>query len=123
MAELKFQIGEAQIQNAIAVAIAESFSPERNAQVVRDVVRAHLNHKENSYDKETILSKTVGKIIREIAINEIQKIIQEQEPNIRNITRKTLGEQFTDSLLTQLKSQLSRKIISDISISATIEEE
>lgn len=123
MAELKFDIGEAQIQNAIAVAIAESFTPEKNAQLVRDVVRAHLNHKENSYDKETMLSKVVGNMIRELALDETRKVISEQEKEIRRIIRGYLGEPFTNSIFEQLKISLSNKVVSNISINATLDEE
>ncbi len=121
MAELKFEIGEAQIQNAIAVAIAGSFSPERNAEVVRDIVRAHLSHRESTYDKETLLSKSVGNMIREIAIDEVKKLIAEKEDKIRSIVRQTLGESFTDSIFTQLQLALSHKIVSNISINADLE--
>lgn len=120
MAEIKFDISEVQIQNAIAVAIAESFSPDRNAQIVRDIVRAHLSYKENSYDKETILSKVVGTMIRTIAVDEVQKIIKEKEMEIRSIVRRTLGESFTDSVFIQLQASLSHKVISQIQITANL---
>lgn len=122
MAELKFEIGEAQIQNAIAVAITQAFSPEKNAQVVRDVVRAHLNHKENSYDKETLLSKSVGKLIRDIALDEVKKLIAEQDSSIRAIVRGCLGESFTESILDQLKISLSNKVVASIHVTASLEE-
>ena len=123
MAELKFEIGEAQIQNAIALAITESFSPEKNAQVVRDVVRAHLNYKENSYDKETILSKAVGRMIRDIALDEVKNLITKEESKIREIVCTALGESFTDSVLNQLKSALANKVVSNISIVANLNDD
>jgi len=123
MAELKFEIGEAQIQNAIALAIAESFSPERNAQVVRDVVRAHLNYKESSYDKETMLNKAVGKMIRDIALDEVKNLIAKEEPKIREIVRVALGESFTDSIIAQLQTSIANKVVSSISITAYVNEQ
>ena len=121
MPELKFDIGEAQIQNAIAVAIAESFSPEKNAQVVRDIVRAHLNHKESSYDKETLLSKSVGKMVREIALDEVNKMIAKEETKLREIVRSALGESFTDSIIEQLNNSIAHKVVSSIQITAYVE--
>jgi hypothetical protein len=123
MAELKFDIGEAQIQNAIALAITESFSPEKNAQVVRDVVRAHLNYKETSYDKETILSKAVGRMIRDIALDEVKNLISKEEPKIREIVRVALGESFTDSIIAQLQTSIANKVVSSISITAYVNEQ
>ena len=120
MAVLEIGIGAAEIQNAIAVAIAEAFSPERNAQIIRDVVRAHLSAKEGLYDKETILGKTVGNMIRGIAVDEVQKLISSQEDKIRLIVRDTLGPSFTDSIFDQLKLSLSRKVVAEIEIKATL---
>ena len=123
MAEIKFDIGEAQIQNAIAVAIAESFTPERNAQLVRDIVRAHLSYKENDYDKETLLNKVVGRLIRGIATSELEQMIKSQENNIREIVRDTLGEPFTTSVFNNLKAALAHKVVSNIQIRVDLDNE
>lgn len=116
MAQIKLDIGEAQIQNTIAIAIAESFSPEHNAQLIRDIVRAHLSIKEGTYDKETLLSKSVGKIIREIALDEVGKLLNEQDEAVRKIVRETLGKPFVESVLSQLKTSISNKVIANVRI-------
>jgi len=120
---LTFDIPEGQIRDAIAVAIAESFSPERREAIIRDVVRAHLQIREGTYDKETLLSKQVGAQIRQIAQDEVKIIISSLEPAIRERVRKTLGEGFSDSVLCQLENALSCKVVDGISVSVSLSKE
>ena len=122
MSEIKLEIGEGQIQNAIAVALAESFSPENKASIIRDVVRAHLNHKENNYDKETILSKVVGKHIRDVAMVQVEECLDEMKPDIQKIVKSSLGKQFSESVFTQLRQALSRVVVGGIKFNVNLEE-
>jgi len=122
MSEIKLEIGEGQIQNAIAVALAESFSPENKASIIRDVVRAHLNHKENTYDKETILSKVVGKHVRDVAMVQVKERLDEMKPDIQKIVKDSLGKQFSESVFMQLRQALSRVVVSGISLNVNLEE-
>ena len=91
MPDFKFEIGEAQIQNAIAVGIAESFSGEKKEAIIRDIVRAHLSVKESSYDKETLLSKVVGQGIRKIASEALAAKVEEARPAIERTVLEVLG--------------------------------
>ena len=123
MPDIKLEIGQEQIRNAIAVAIAESFSPERQAALIRDVVRAHLQTKLHDYDRDTILSKVVGDKIREIAVAEVQAMMDAHRDQLAAVVRNALGSQFIDSVLTQLAQSLRNVIVSNIVLHVDVERE
>lgn len=118
---LDVSIPEALIKNAIAVAIAETFSPEKKDALIRDVVRAHLQYKENSYDKETILSKKVGEFIRRIALEEVGNVLDTMRPDVERIVQETLGPQFKDSVFANLKRGLQSVIVRNISVEVVLD--
>ncbi len=117
-ASIDLNITEGMIANAMAVAIAEAFSPEKKDQVLRDVVRAHLAFKQNSYDRETMLSKAVGDQIRLQATEAVKAKVAEMAPEIRRVVDKALGPKFSESVLTQLEASVSRLAVSNITIDA-----
>ena len=117
---LKLEITEGQIQNAIAVALADSFSPEKKDALIRDIVRAHMNFKENSYDKETLLSKIVGTIVRDIAKKTLESELENMNPEIEQIVREILGDRFKINILDSLKYQLNRIVLDNLKISVSL---
>jgi hypothetical protein len=117
-AKIDLNITEGMIQNAIAVAIADAFSPEKKDQVLRDIVRAHLSHKQNSYDRDTMLSKTIGDQIRTMATEAVKHKIAGMADDIRATVDKALGPQFSESVLSQLELSLARVMVSGIVIRA-----
>jgi len=123
MPDLKIEVSEAQVQNAIAVAIAESFTAERRDSLLRDVVRAHLSQRVDTYSKDTLLSKSVGDAIRAIAKESILARIDELKPQIYRIVQETLGAKFEVSVMMQLRDALTNKIVTRLSIAADISEQ
>ncbi len=123
MPDFKFEIGEAQIQNAIAIGIAESFSPEKKDVIIRDIVRAHLSVKENSYSKQTLLSRIVGEQIRRMAEEVLSQEIEKSRPAIENTVREALGPGFQDSICNQLKAGLVNRKVRNISVNVEMEED
>lgn len=117
-AKIDLNISEGMIANAISIAIAESFSPEKKDQVIRDIVRAHLSYKQNSYDRDTMLSKALGDAIRQQASEAVKQRISELAPDIRRVVDKALGPKFTDGILAQLESAVQRLAIANIVIDA-----
>ena len=123
MADLKLDIGEGQIQNAIAVAIAESFTGEKRDALLRDIIRAHISYKQNSYDKETLLSKTIGNMVREIAQEAIKKQVDKARPAIEKMVIEHLGPGFEQSICTQLRDGLAYRKVQGISVSVRVSED
>ena len=123
MSDLKLEIGEAQIQNAIAVALAESFSGEKRDALLRDIIRAHLSSKANSYDKETLLSKTVGDMVRKYAQEAVLAEVEKAKPQIEAMVQSVLGPGFADDVCRQLEYGLSRKKVEGIAVSVTMRED
>lgn len=123
MADLKIDIGEAQITNAIAVGIAESFSADKRDALLRDIVRAHLQYKRNSYDKETLLSGVIGEHVRAIATEKTVELIKGMSLEIGAVVERTLGPRFKESILTQLENSLAHRVISGVSVRFNIDEE
>lgn len=117
-AKIDLNITEGMIANAMAVAIAEAFSPEKKDQVIRDVVRAHLSYKANSYDRDTLLSKVVGEQIRAQAMEAVKAKVADLAPDIRRIVDKALGPRFSDSVLAQLEASVARLAVANITIDA-----
>ena len=117
-ASIDLNISEGMIANAMAVAIAEAFSPEKKDQVIRDVVRAHLSYKANSYDRDTLLSKAVGDQIRAQATLAVKAKVAEMAPDIRRIVDDALGPKFSESVLQQLEASVARLAVANITIDA-----
>lgn len=120
---ISIDISEAEIRNAIAVALAESFSGEKKDALIRDVVRAHLQYKENSYDKETILGKRVGGLIRTIALEEVDKVIHSMRPDVECIVSELLGPSFKESVFENLRRALKNVVVKGITIDVNLERE
>jgi len=120
MPDLKLDIGEGQIQNAIAVAIAESFTGDRRDALLRDVIRAHMNQKESHYDKETLLSKRVGQLVRDMAQVAIVAEVEKARPTIERIVREALGPGFEEVVATQLRDGLARRKVEGVTVSIRV---
>jgi hypothetical protein len=123
MPDLKLDIGEGQIANAIAVALAESFSGEKRDALLRDIIRAHMSAKENNYSKETLLNQTVGNKIRTMAREAMEAQIETLRPRIAEIVRQQMGPEFEATVCAQLMAGLSRRKIEGITVSVTMAED
>ena len=120
---VSIDITEAELKNAIAVALAESFSGERRDALLRDIVRAHLTHKESQYDKQTMLAKHVGQAIRKMASEALMERLESMKPDVYQIVGEMLGEPFRESVYEHLRNALRHVIVSGISVSATLSDD
>jgi len=116
MSEIKLEIGEGQIKNAIAIALSESFTQDKKDALIRDIIRGHLNVKTDSWSRETLLSKCVGDLIRKIAEKEMSKVIENMRPQIQVAIKKYLGKGFSDSLCKQIEEAVQRIVVQNICI-------
>lgn len=120
--ELKLNLTEGVIQNAIAVALAEAFSEERRTEIIRDVVRAHLNHKERSYDKETFLSKIVGKQIREMSLECVKDQLDLFRPDLEKLISKYFQTNRLQ-ILAQLEAALQKATVANLRVNVYFSED
>lgn len=119
--QLKLQIGEAEIQNAIAVALAEALSPERKDAMIRDIVRAHLTVKDGIYGRETVLGKTIGNLLRIEAEKQVREIFEDKvAPRVRGIVLDALGPAWVDAICTQLKTAIAKRMVTGITVDVTV---
>ncbi len=110
------------IKDAIAVAIAEAFAPEKRDQIVRDIVRAHLEVKADGYSRETLLAKRVGDTIRTVAGEEVDRVIKEElAAKIRAATAEILGPQWQDSCVDSFRSALRTLTLNQLRVIAVPE--
>jgi len=116
-AKLELEIPEGQINNAIAVALAESFGGEKRDALIRDIIRAHLAHKENSYDKETLLSKRVGQLIRNMTQESFEAEVEKWRPEVDAVVREHLGSQFKTNVFEALRNALTGVVIRNLVLS------
>lgn len=117
-AKIDLNITEGMIANAIAVAISDAFTPEKRDAMIRDVIRAHLSVKQNSWDKDTLLSKAVGDQIRKMTDESVRERVAQMGDEVRALVTKTLGPQFQESVLTQLQAALGRMATSNLTLTA-----
>lgn len=120
-AAFKLEITEGQIQNAVAIALAESFGPEKRDAMFRDVIRAHLSVKENSYDKETLLTKRVGAMIRTAADEAVRARLDELKPEIMKIVSDSMGARFAESIYAQVRQAVASVTVSSIRVTAELD--
>ena len=122
--ELKVEISEGDLKNAIAVCIAESFGPDKRDALLRDVIRAHIDVRKNTYDKDTLLSKSVGDMIRRCAEEEIAASFGEKiAPRVREIVRERMDEKYCDSVVLEVERAIASLTVDGLRFSASIVQE
>lgn len=117
---ISFDIPEGEIRNAIAVAVAESFTADRRDALLRDIIRAHLQYRENAYDKETLLSKAVGQVIRKVGMEEVARQLETMRPDIERIVADLMGPQFREGVYRALRSSLGRIVVDNLIVSVEL---
>lgn len=116
MSTVELKLTEGQIQNAIAVAIAEAFTPERRDELVRDAIRAHLTVKSNSYDKETLFSSAVNRQLREMVAAELEKEVQAMRPELEALVKKYFHQNVQAEILGTIEKQLVEGLTKNIQV-------
>ena len=114
------KLPEGVLTNAIAVAISTALDDMTRAKVIEDVVRAHLSVKQNSYDRETLLSAQVGNAIRSMAKKALEERLEVLRPEVDNAVKNALGPNFDDEVMDQLKAALSQIVLGSIQINVKV---
>jgi hypothetical protein len=117
-ANFRIELTEGQINNAIAVALAETFTDERRDAMLRDIIRAHLAYKGDSYyNKETILSKVVGEQVRKMVNERLLAKVVEWRPQIEDVVDRTLGPSARDAVCAALGRALAGVKLDNLTVS------
>lgn len=118
---ISIDIPEAEIKNALAVAVAESFAPDKRDALLRDIIRTHISAKKDDYSKQTILDAAVGSQIRSMATNVLTAEIEKMRPEVEAIVAEMLGPKFKIDVIAQLKLALSHVSLNNLTITARID--
>lgn len=117
---IKLEITEGQINNAIAVALAESFTPEKKDAMFRDIIRNHLSMKDDRYGKETLFSKTVNNQLHETVRDELNRLVEGIKPEVEEMVREKFGSSIKLDILNQIKYQLNNIVLNNIKVSVSL---
>jgi len=126
MSGVKIELTEGEIRNAVALALAESFSPEKRDALLRNVIRAHLEDKDQSGGwggrDQTILDKAVGVMLRTEAEAMLTERLAEMRPRVREIIGKHLGPQYEEALLGKFEEAMKATVrIANLSLHVEME--
>lgn len=120
MSTIKLDLTEGQVNNAIAVAIAEAFSQESKDKLIRDIIRGHLSQKADSWNKETMFSRAVGEALREMVKTQIDKEVESLRPTVEEMVKETFSGNIKTSIIEQLKYSLQKVALDNISVSISV---
>jgi len=122
-AAFRIELTEGQINNAIAVALAETFTDERRDAMLRDIIRAHLAYQGDSYyNKDTILSKVVGEQVRKMVNERLLAKVVEWRPQIEAVVDRTLGPSARDAVCESLGRALAGVELDNLTVSLNARE-
>lgn len=113
-------IPEGIIKNAVAVAIVSAMNDAMRENVITDVVRAHLNHKIDTYGKETILSRAVGEAVRGMVKDALKERLETIRPKVNETVGRVLGPKFEDQVFKELQSALETVVLSNVKLTAKV---
>lgn len=114
--EVKLQLEEGQIINAIAVVIAEAFSPERRDALIRDILRSHLAMPADRYGKETMFSATVNKALQGMVEEQLKVEVEGLRPDVECIVSEYFGSSLREGLVKQIEKAITEGFAKGINI-------
>jgi len=115
---IKIDLTEAQINNAIAIAIAEAFTGEARDAMLRDLIRGHLAYKADRYGSETLIQKVLNETLKAQVDKSLREHLETLRPEVDALVKKMLGKNYRANILDQLQNSLSRLCLSSIYIEA-----
>ncbi len=120
MSTVELKLTEGQINNAIAIAIAEAFTPEKKDSLIRDIIRQHLTIKQDHYSKDTLFSHSVNKVIGVMVKEELDKQVEALRPEVEEMVKEVFGGKVKINIIEQLKYSLKKVALDNISVSVTV---
>ena len=101
--------------------LASYFSESYLKGFISKVVVEAINQKEDSWSSKTIIEKELVQTVRKIAIEELEKLLNENREKIREAVKKMLTEKGLDLIIDRISKANASALVDALKIEAWIE--
>jgi flagellar biosynthesis/type III secretory pathway protein FliH len=88
---------------------------------ISKVVAEAVNERESNWDSKTIIEKQLIQTVRKIAIEELEKLLNENREKIREAVKKMLNEKGLDLIIDRISKANASALVDALKIEAWVE--